>query len=484
MGTVFNTEKYIALQSQKILERTQRFKKLYLEFGGKLFDDHHASRVLPGFAVDTKIKMLMSLKDKTEVIFTINADDIGQHKIRSSLGLTYENDLLRLIENFKAVGLSVNSVVINKYSGQPAANIYKTKLENLGIKVYLFKEIKGYPYNVDFILSDDGFGANELIKTTKPLVVITAPGARSGKLSLALSQLYNEMKQGKKVGYAKFETFPVWNLKLKHPLNSAYEASTAEINDLNMIDNYHYEKYGVAAVSYNRDIEAFPLIQNILRRIYKKDVYFSPTDMGVNMVGYCIEDEVGCERACRAEVLRRYYYNMCDYKLGKVSEDSIRKMKLLLEEMNIKTTERPVVAAALNMQQQTGKNCVSIQLKNGDIITAPANGLTSAASEAVLKAMQKFLNVDNKIKLIPDNIMQKTIEYKSKTFGERKVHLRVGEILIILSASAVSNELSAHALETLDKFAGAEAHSTYMISEEEQKIFRKLKINLTQEAVL
>ena len=482
---VFNAEKYIKLQSQKILERVQRFKKLYLEFGGKLFDDHHAARVLPGFAPDTKIKMLLSMKDKCEVIFCINAEDIEQGKIRHDTGLTYENDLLRLIDNFREVGLLVNSVVINKYNNQPAAHAYSRKLEQLGIKSYMFHKISGYPTNIDYIVSDQGYGANEFIKTTRPLVVVTAPGPGSGKLSVALSQLYNEFTQGnRKAGYAKFETFPVWNLRLRHPVNLAYEASTVDLNDVNMIDSYHYEKYGEVAVNYNRDIEAFPIIKNILHKMYKKDVYFSPTDMGVNMVGSCIEDEGKCESACKAEVLRRYYQTLCQYKTGSLNEESVKKIKILVDQMNIKESERPVVLHARKMQEETGKQCVSIGLPSGEIITAPANGLTSASSEAVLKTLQKILKVDNKIKLIPENIMYQTIQLKTTVLGEHKFHLQVGEVLIILSASAVTNELSSHAISVLEKLAGSEAHSTYIISEEEQKIFRKLKINLTQEAVL
>jgi len=481
---IFNAEKYIKLQSQKILERIGKFKKLYLEFGGKLFDDHHASRVLPGFEVDTKIKMLLALREKCEVIFCINAEDIGQHRVRSSLGVTYESDLIRLIENFKEVNLNINGVVINKYTGQPSAVAFKQKLENLGIKTYAFKMIQDYPYNVDYIMSEQGFGANELIKTTKPLVVVTAPGARSGKLSVVLSQLYNEAKNGtKNVGFAKFETFPVWNLRLRHPLNLAYEASTAEINDFNVIDSYHYEKYGEVAVTYNRDIEAFPLLRSILGRIYKKDVYHSPTDMGVNMVGFCIEDEAAVEVACRQEILRRYYQTLCAYKQGSINDDAVKRINFLVEQMNLKEAERPVVIQARKLQAEVGRNCVSIKLRSGDITTASANGLTSASSEALLRTLQKLLKVDSKIKLIPENIMSQTIKLKTEVLGERKFHIRIGEILVILSASAVTSELSNHALSVLDQLVGAEAHATYIISEEEQNVFRKLKINLTMDAV-
>jgi len=484
MQMVFNADKYVQLQSQKILERMGKFKKLYLEFGGKIFDDYCMSRCVPGFEPDIKIKMLLALKAKCEVILCINADDIENGKMRPDLGLTYENEVLRLADNFREVGLSVNSVVINKYNDQPSALSFSRKLEQLGIKNYFFKKIAGYPANVDRIVSDEGYGANEFIKTTKPLVVITAPGANSGKLSVALSQLYHEFKNGKRnAGFAKFETLPVWNFRLRHPLNLAYEASTVNINDVNMIDSYHYEKYGEVAVNYNRDLEAFPIIRSILKKIFKKDVYYSPTDMGVNMVGFCIEDEAELEAACRQEVLRRYYQTLCANKQGSMTEAAVNKITYLVEQMNLKESERPVVIEARKAQQETGKQCVSISLKNGKIITAPANGLTSASSEVLLRTLQKLLKVDDKIKLIPENIMNQTMKLKSDVLGERKFHLRIGEILIILSASAVTNELSSHALSTLDQLAGAEAHATYMISEEEQKIFRKLKINLTMDAV-
>lgn len=481
---IFNADKYIELQSQKILERIKKFKKLYLEFGGKLFDDYHMSRCVPGFQPDIKIKMLLALKDKCEIILCINADDIENGKMRRDSGLTYENEVLRLIENFRDVGLLVNGIAINKFNNQAAALGFIQKLNQLGIKNYKFKKIEGYPTNVDRIVSDEGFGANEFIKTTKPLVVVTAPGAGSGKLSVVLSQLYNEFKNGtRNAGFAKFETLPVWNFRLRHPLNLAYEASTVNINDINMIDSYHYEKYGEVAVNYNRDIEAFPISRAILGRIYKKDVYYSPTDMGVNMVGFCIEDDAAVENACRQEVLRRYFQTLCAYKQGTMNEDAVKRITLLVDQMNIKETERPVVIAARKMQATTGRQCVSIQLKTGEIVTAAANGLTSASSEVFLRAMQTLLKVDNKIKLIPENIMNQTIKLKSESLGERKFHLRVGEILIILSASAVTNELSSHALSVLKSLVGAEAHATYIISEEEQKIFRKLKINLTMDAV-
>jgi len=481
---IFNAEKYIKLQSQKILERMGKFKKLYLEFGGKLFDDNHMSRCVPGFEPDIKIKMLLELKSKCELILCISADDIESGKIRRDVGLTYEDEILRLHENFREVGLLVNSIVINKFSNQPTARGFSQKLTQLGIKNYLFKKIDGYPTNIDRIVSEEGYGANEFIKTTKPLVVVTSPGAGSGKLSVALSQLYNEFKHGNRhAGFAKFETLPVWNLRLRHPLNLAYEASTVNVNDVNMIDSYHYEKYGEVAVNYNRDIEAFPIIRSILGRINKKDVYHSPTDMGVNMVGFCIEDELAVEKACRQEVLRRYYQTLCAYKQGTMNDDAVKRINFLFEQMNLKETERPVVSQARKMQTDVGRHCVSIQLKGGDITTAHANGLTSASSEALLRTLQKLLKVDSKIRLIPENIMNQTIKLKSQVLGERKFHLRIGEILVILSASAVTNELSSHALSVLDQLAGAEAHATYIISEEEQKIFQKLKINLTMDAV-
>ena len=481
--TPFNKEKYIRLQSEKILERAKRFKKLYLEFGGKLFNDFHASRCLPGFEPDTKIKMLSNIKDKCEVIFTILAEDIERNRYRPDVGLTYDNEVLRLIDSFRAFGIHINSVVINKFNNQPSALAYKQKLEAMGIETHLFHWIEGYTTNVDRVLSGDGYGANPFIKTTKPIVIITGPGANSGKMSVALSQLYNEFAHGnKKTGYAKFETFPIWNLPLKHPVNLAYEASTVNVRDVNMIDSYHFEKYGEIAVNYNRDIQAFPLLQNIFRRMYGKDVYYSPTDMGVNMVGYCIEDDAAVQAASRAEVIRRYFQTMVDYKMGRVDGESVNTIKLLLNQIGINLDERVVALRARERHAKSGMNSASLQLATGEIITTSSNDILSASSKLFLKTLQHLLGVNKKIKILSDAILENTIRLK-KMMDEKKPHLRLGEILIILSSSAVTNELSAHAMEKLKNLAGSEVHTTYMISEEEAHAWRKLRVNLTQSDV-
>ena len=477
----FKQETYIKLQRDKILQRLSKFKKLYLEFGGKLFDDYHMSRCVPGFQPDVKIKMLLTMREKCEIIISINAEDIERGKVRPDSGLTYENEALRLVQNFASVGLKVNSIVIIKYNHQPAAKIYAAKLERMGLKVHLFQAIPGYPTDVNLVVSDRGYGANPFIQTTKPIVVVTGPGAGSGKLSVALSQLYHELKNGKKAGFAKFETLPVWNFRLKHPLNMAYEAATVNINDINMIDIYHFEKYGEAAVNYNRDIEAFPLLRNILNRMYKKPIYHSPTDMGVNMVGFCIEDEAAVERACRQEIIRRYFQTLCDFKLGIVSEDAVNRIKMICEEMDIKLSERPVVDAALEVQYQTGKPSAAIQLKDGRVIAASENGYTSAGSELVLKALQTIMDTDDKI--IPDNVMQKTKELKDNLFSDGKFLISIGELLLILSSSSIDCELCSRALAALPKLQGAEIHTTNMLREEEQRVLRRLKINLTQEPI-
>lgn len=481
----FDQQKYIKLQSEKILERVSKFKKLYLEFGGKLFDDHHISRCLPGFDPDTKIKMLLNIKEKVEVIITIAAEDIESGKRRHDVGISYEDYTIQLIESFKDVGLLVNSVVINKFDSQPSVITYKRKLEQRSIKVHLFNKIMGYPTNVDLVLSDRGFGVNPFIQTTKPIVLITSPGAKSGKMGVGLSQLYHEAKNGnKKAGFAKFETVPVWNLPLRHPLNIAYEASTVNINDVNVIDHYHFEKYGVVAVNYNRDIEAFPLLQNIFRHIYGKDIYHSPTDMGVNMVGFCINDNAAVEAACKQEIIRRYFETLCYFKQGKVGEDTVSRMVLLMKQLSLNPTDRGVVVHTAKLQEKESKHSASIQLSTGEILSATANGFTSASSELLLKAVGKLLSLNSKIRIIPDNIMQKTTELKTQILGEKRFHLRLGEILVILASSAVTNELSAHALDAIKQLKGAEVHTSYMISDEESMVWKRLGVNLTQEPVL
>lgn len=482
----FDTQKYIKLQSQKILERTELFPKLYLEFGGKLFDEHHFSRCMPGFVPDTKIKMLANIRDRVEVIISILAIDIESGKTRHDVGLSYEDYVMFLVDSFKEVGLRVNSVVVNKFADQPSVLVFKRKLEQLGIIVHLFRKIEGYPSNIDVILSDKGYGANPFIKTEAPIVVVTGPGAGSGKMGVCLSQVYNEHKHGNKnAGYAKFETIPVWNLPLKHPINLAYEASTVNINDINMIDPYHYEKYGTVAINYNRDIAAFPLLQTMFRRMYGNDIYHSPTDMGVNMIGFCIDDMEAAERASKDEVIRRYYETLCYQKQGRVDGEAVRKINVLMEQLELKPTDRDVVTPALKESARSGKNAAAIKLHSGEIIVASASGtLTSASSELLLKTLQKLLSINSKIKILPENVIQKTIELKKDILGEKKIRLRIGELLVLLASSSLTNELCLHAVGALPQLYGCEAHITYMINAEEARIFRKLGINLTQEPII
>jgi len=490
MTPIFNQQKYIELQSKKILQRASQFKKLYLEFGGKLFDDHHMSRCVPGFLPDTKIKMLLEIKEKLEVIITIAAEDIVSGRVRHDVSMSYENYIIHLVESFGEIGISVNSVVINKFNRQSLTDCeviekYRRKLTNRGIKVHLFNKIEGYPINTDLILSKHGFGTNPFIKTTKPIIILTAPGAKSGKMSVGLSQLYHESLNGNSnVGFAKFETLPVWNLPLKHPTNIAYEASTVNNKDVNMIDTYHYDKYGTIAVSYNRDVEAFPLLQNILRQIYGKDLYHSPTDMGVNMVAHAIEDNEAVERASKDEVIRRWFETMCYFKQGTVGEDVVDRMNLLMEQLSLRPTDRAVVVAMRDKMNGGGMPSGALQLPNRkEIITTTSKGLMTASATVLMKSIQHLLNLP-KIKMIPANILQRAVDLKTQILGQKNASLRLDEILIILSSSAVTNDLSAMALDALPKLKGAEVHISHILSDEEARVWKKLGVNLTQEAVL
>jgi len=489
MSVAFNQKKYIELQSNKILDRASQFEKLYLEFGGKLFDDHHMSRCVPGFLIDTKIKMLLELKDKLEVILTITAEDIIAGRMRHDISMSYENYIIHLVDCFKDVGISVNSVVINKYTGQSAINTYKRKLEHRGIKVHLFGKIEGYPLNTDHILSKKGFGTNPFIKTTKPIIILTGPGAKSGKMNVALSQLYHEVQSGNMTaGFAKFETLPVWNLPLKHPINIAYEASTVNIGDQNMIDHFHFDKYGDVAVNYNRDIEAFPLLQNILRQIYGKDIYHSPTDMGVNMVASAIENKEIVERASKDEVVRRWFETMCYFKQGTIGEEVVDRMNLLMEQLSLKPTDRAVVMPMRERMNGKGTPSAALQLPNscekgGEIIAASCKGLMTASATVLMKSIQHLLNLP-KIKMIPANILQRAVDLKTQILGNRNASLRLDEVLIILSSSAVTNDLSAMALDALPRLKGSEVHVSHIVSDEEARVWRRLGVNLTQEPML
>ncbi|MBQ4130759.1 MAG: DUF1846 domain-containing protein [Clostridia bacterium] len=478
----FDNDKYIKLQSQKIRDRIEQFGgKLYMEFGGKLFDDFHASRVLPGFEPDSKVKMLMQLKDQAEIVIVINADAIEKNKRRGDLGITYDLDTLRLIDAFRGIGLFVGSVVITCYNSQHAADMFEKRLISLGIKVYKHYSIEDYPSNIPLIVSDDGFGKNDYIETERSLVVITAPGPGSGKMATCLSQLYHEHKRGVTAGYAKFETFPIWNIPLKHPVNLAYEAATADLNDVNMIDFYHLEAYGETTVNYNRDIEIFPVLNAMMQKIMGKSPYKSPTDMGVNMAGYCIFDEQAVEAACRQEILRRYYSACCSVRQGMSDTHEVSKLELLMGQMGITADERPTVAAALNKAEATGAPAVAIQLPNGEIVTGKTSSLLGASAAALLNALKSLGGIDKETDLISHTIIEPIQELKVKHMGNHNPRLHTDEILIALSICAVNSDIAAKAMQQLEKLKHCEAHSSVILSSVDENVFRKLGVNITYE---
>ncbi|WP_041140339.1 DUF1846 domain-containing protein [Beduini massiliensis] len=478
----FDNDKYVKLQSKHILERIGQFgNKLYLEFGGKLFDDHHAARVLPGFAPDSKLKMLLEMKDKVEVVIAVCAGDIEKNKIRSDMGITYDVEVLRLIDAFRDIGLYVGSVVITQYSNQPSADTFKSHLEHLGIKVFLHYPIVGYPNNVELIVSDEGYGKNDYIETEKPLVVVTAPGPGSGKMATCLSQLYHDHKRGIEAGYAKFETFPIWNLPLKHPVNLAYEAATADLNDVNMIDPFHLEAYGETTVNYNRDVEIFPVLNAMFQKILGESPYKSPTDMGVNMVGYCIcDDEAACA-ASNQEIIRRYYNTKVEFKKGHADEEAIRKIEIIMSTTNISTDMRRCVSPALKKAELTDGPAVAIELPDGTIVTGKTSSLLGASSSALLNALKKLGNINDEIPLISPSIIEPIQRLKINSLGNNNPRLHTDEILIALAISATTNPLSHLALQQLDKLKNCEAHSTVILSQVDMTTFRKLNMNLTCE---
>ena len=481
----FDSDKYISLQSEKIKERIEGFGgKLYLEFGGKLFDDYHASRVLPGFCPDSKIKMLMSMKDNAETIIVVSAASIEQNKIRGDLGITYDMDTLRLIDAFGLVGIAVGGVVITQYAAQSSVDNFIKRLSNLGIKVYRHYPIEGYPTNVQKIVSDDGFGKNEYVETTKPLVIVTAPGPGSGKMATCLSQLYHDQKRGIKAGYAKFETFPVWNLPLKHPVNMAYEAATVDLNDVNMIDPFYLDATGTTAVNYNRDIEIFPVLKAMFDKIYGVCPYKSPTDMGVNMVGNCIlDDEVVCA-ASKMEIVRRYYDTLCRKRNGTADADEIYKLELIMNQVNVTTEFRKVVKAALDKSEATGgEPAASIELPDGSIVTGKTSKLMGPSAAALLNALKRLGGLDDDLLLLPPEVIEPIQKLKIENLGNHNPRLHADEILIALSISAASCPLSAKALEQLPRLRGCEAHNTVMVSEVDKTTYRKLGLNLTCEPV-
>ncbi len=481
----FDNNLYLTKQSEMITKRISEFGgKLYLELGGKLFDDYHASRVLPGFAPDTKLQMLKTLADDVEVVIAINASDIENNKIRRDFGITYDADVLRLIDAYRAAGLYVGSVVLTQYRGQKSAEAFKTKLELLGIKVYLHYVIDGYPYNVSHIVSDDGFGKNEYIETTRKLIIVTGPGPGSGKLATCLSQLYHENKNGINAGYAKYETFPIWNISLKHPINLAYEAATADLNDVNMIDPYHLEAYGVTTVNYNRDVEAFPVLNAIFEKIDGVSPYKSPTDMGVNMAGFGIVDDEVCKEASRQEIIRRYFASLCDVKQGIGKQDAVDKIISLMNQAGISAEDRKVVPAAIERSEMTeGQPAVAIELPDGKIVTGKTSNLLGASSAALLNSVKYLAGLPDDLLMISPSIIEPIQLLKTNILKNHNPRLHSDETLIALSMSANTNPVAKRALDSVDLLKGCEAHSTVILSQVDMDIYRKLGINLTCEPV-
>ncbi|NLP27986.1 MAG: DUF1846 domain-containing protein [Clostridia bacterium] len=486
----FDHKRYIEEQSKYILERVNNYDKLYLEFGGKLLFDYHAKRVLPGFDENAKIKLLHKLREKVEIIVCVYAGDIERNKIRGDFGITYDMDVMRLIDDLRDYDLDVNSVVLTRYDNQPAATVFMNKLLRRGIKVYTHKNINGYPTDVDTIVSDEGYGSNPYIETTKPIVVVTAPGPGSGKLATCLSQLYHENKQGKAVGYSKFETFPVWNIPLKHPLNIAYEAATVDLKDVNMIDSFHFDAYNEVAVSYNRDVEMFPVIKRIIEKITgKESVYKSPTDMGVNRVGFgIINDEEVKEASCQ-EVIRRYYATACDYKKGYIDDEVFQRAKIIMESLNLKEEDRKVVmparekAARLKKEGNKNEICsaVALELQDGKIITGKASAIMSATSAVILNTIKYCAKISDNIYLLSPVVLEPIINLKTKTLGIKNAPLNCEEILIALSISAATNPTAQVALEQLTKLKGCQAHSTTILSRNEEQTFKALGVDITSD---
>ncbi len=478
----FDNDKYLSLQSEKILERINQFGgKLYLEFGGKLFDDFHAARVLPGFAPDSKIRMLTQLKDQAEIVIAINANDIEKNKVRGDLGITYDLDVLRLIDAFRGFGLYIGSVVMTRYNHQSSVDAFNHKLESLGIKVYKHYAIPRYPYDIPFIVSDEGYGKNDYIETSRSLVVVTAPGPGSGKMATCLSQLYHDHKRGIKAGYAKFETFPIWNIPLKHSVNLAYEAATADLNDVNMIDPFHLEAYGKTTVNYNRDIEVFPVLRAMFEKILGECPYKSPTDMGVNMAGNCIVDDVAVTAAANDEIIRRYYAALCNFRKGNCGEEEAGKIEMLMKQAGISVSDRKCVEAALEKAELTNAPAVAIELNDGTIITGKTSNLLGASSAMLINALKYLGEIDDETKLIMPEVIEPVQDLKVKHLGNHNPRLHLDEILIALSICATTDKNAEKAMKQLHKLKGCEVHSTVILSQVDENIFRKLGINLTSE---
>ncbi|MGM0323877.1 ATP-dependent Zn protease [Enterococcus sp. AZ078] len=482
----FDSEKYIEEQSAYILERVNHYDKLYLEFGGKLVDDKHAKRVLPGFEEDAKIKLLQKLKDQAEILICVYAGDIERNKIRGDYGITYDMDILRLIDEMRGYGLSINSVVITRYNGQPATNVFVNKLERRDIKVYKHSEIEDYPINVEKIVSENGFGKNEYIETSKPIVVVTAPGPGSGKLATCLNQLYHESQKGQSAGYSKFETFPVWNVPLKHPLNIAYEAATVDLKDVNMIDSFHYDAYGKVAVNYNRDVETFPVIKRIIEKITgKESIYQSPTDMGVNRVGFGIVDDEVVQEASRQEIIRRFFQTECDFKKGLIDEEAVNRIKLIMEEVGLQSEDRQVVLPAHEYAKtvQNDSNdpsaVIAIQLPDEVIITGRTSSLMNASAAVILNAIKHLAHISDNIPLLSPLVLERIQGMKSSALHSSVDTLSLNEVLIALSISAVTNPIAQVAYDKLAELDGAQAHSTVIVNKNDEQTLKQLGIDIT-----
>ena len=480
----FDNEKYLKMQSEHIRQRIEAFgDKLYLEFGGKLFDDYHASRVLPGFAPDSKLRMLLQLADQSEIIIAISAADIEKNKVRQDLGITYDVDVLRLIQSFQDKGLYVGSVVITQYSGQASADQFKSKLEHMGIRVYRHYSIEGYPSNVSLIVSDEGYGKNDYIETTRPLVIVTAPGPGSGKMATCLSQLYHENKRGIKAGYAKFETFPIWNLPLKHPVNLAYEAATADLNDVNMIDPFHLEAYGKTAVNYNRDVDIFPVLNAIFEGIYGESPYKSPTDMGVNMAGMCMVDDEVCQEASCQEIIRRYYQSLDRLAREEGASDEVYKIELLMKQAKITPEMRPVVTPCLERAKKLSAPAAAMELSDGAIVTGKTSNLLGASAAVLLNAIKVLGDIPHDQHLIAPSAIEPIQTLKTCYLGGHNPRLHTDEVLIALSMSAATDPVAKKALDQLPKLRGCQVHTSVMLSDVDIKVFQKLGVELTSEPV-
>lgn len=480
----FDNAKYLAMQSEHIEKRIAQFGgKLYLEFGGKLFDDYHASRVLPGFVPDAKLQLLLKMKDEAEIVIAINSQTIEEAKTRGDLGITYDQEVLRLIDAFRAAGLYVSSVVLTQFQNQKSAKAFEKLLQKLGIKTYRHYVIDGYPYDVEKIVSEDGLGKNDYIETTRPLVVLTAPGPGSGKMATCLSQLYHDNKRGLKSGYAKFETFPIWNLPLKHPVNLAYEAATADLDDVNMIDPYHLEHYGISTVNYNRDIEIFPVLNRVFEKIFGASPYYSPTDMGVNMAGFCIENDEVCQEASRQEIIRRYLKALVKRREGQSNDSEVAKIDSLMKNNGIEEKERKVIAEARSKAEKTGGPAASIELEDGSIISGKNSPLLRCNSAMILNALKHLAGIRDSVLLIPKAILEPICKLKTESLGGHNPRLHLDEILLALSISAVTNPLAGMALEQLPKLRGCQSHSTVILSEMDNGTLRKLGVDHTSDPV-